>query len=552
MSKNKRQPHIGGARQQAGAPKSVSATAARKGASNLPAKAKRRLHLPLLPIPLITFVLLWAWIALWHGDEFRMIRENSFFAFDSTLMDFELGKQNGLLWTIGRGLLTTFRTPWIGGLLLSFLLTASCWMLGYVLRLKGWLRSLQYLPLAIFTGIFTYQGINNWFEAESGHVMGFPLIIFAVLALASLVVRFAFHKPAPAIVCLPKDETPRHNRLQLYAVLLVLAAPMYFGQKERPYVRPLAQMQVGVMEQDWQRVIDVAHDNDELSNRPMTAYYAMALVQSGQIGDRLFDIRIDYDSIYAFGLNQTFNNTNMYLMESDFHAGLVETSYHHAMESMAIEGPTLRNLKVMCKAAILRSEWEMADKYLTILDKVPFEGDFVRRYRPMLRDRKKVDADPEFALIRKLEPMHDTFENYLVLPVFLGYNAALTEGRSQAALLNALMVSIYTKSIPGIMARLEPLVGTTPPSSVMEVIALLSGKENGLKNAFPSTEMYMSRLANFIDETRQYVTTPEERAKHARELFPRYKGYYPFYYFFGNLKSTRKVPKDANSSAGVN
>ena len=63
----------------------------------------------------------------------------------------------------------------------------------------------------------------------------------------------------------------------------------------------------------------------------------------------------------------------MYLMECDYHAGLVQTAYHHAMESMAMEGPTLRNLKMLCMASLLRSEWEVAEKYLTILSKVPFE-----------------------------------------------------------------------------------------------------------------------------------------------------------------------------------
>ena len=43
-----------------------------------------------------------------------------------------------------------------------------------------------------------------------------------------------------------------------------------------------------------------------------------------------------------------------------------------------------------------------------------------------------------------------------------------------------------------------------------------------------------------------------DREGNARKLFEQYKGYYPYYYFFGNLKATRKSDTKASSSAGVN
>ena len=53
-----------------------------------------------------------------------------------------------------------------------------------------------------------------------------------------------------------------------------------------------------------------------------------------------------------------------------------------------------------------------------------------------------------------------------------------------------------------------------------------------------------------LGEMKPYM---KDRPGFARELFPKYKGYYPYYYFFGNLKATRKTPKNEGSStAGVN
>ena len=45
----------------------------------------------------------------------------------------------------------------------------------------------------------------------------------------------------------------------------------------------------------------------------------------------------------------------------------------------------------------------------------------------------------------------------------------------------------------------------------------------------------------------------KDRAGNAYKLFERYKGYYPYYYFFGNLKATKKgYTGEPKASAGVN
>lgn len=552
MSKNKNKQSTGGNRRQAVAPSHTTAKGVlgTKVSNQVPPKKRRTI---LLPIPVIVFLLMWIWIAWWQGDVFRMVRENSFFATDSTLMNYEMCKPYGMLWCFGRMLLTTFRYPWLGGLLLSLIITASCWLLGYAMRLKATWRWIQYLPIGVFTWIFTYNGLNNYYEAESGKVMGIPVCILFILCVWGIIIRSFSRKPSPAVIRLPKDETPLQNRMQLLIAVLAIAIPMVYGQYSRAYVRPTAQMQVGVMNQDWQRVIDVAHDNAEISTRPMAANYAIALVQTGQIAEHMFDIRLDYDSIYTCGLNgEVASNANMYEMECSYHAGMMATAYHLAMESMAMEGPTIRNLKILCKASLLQGEWAVAEKYLTILDKVPFEGEFVEKYRPMVGDTARINGDREMAMVRLTEPIRDAFENNYVKPIFLGYNATVLEARSMNALYNCLMVHIYTKTLEPFLYRTQPMAGTTPPTSFAEALTLMSGKDPNILKAFNGLNMHRDRLQAFFSDTQQYMSSPEERAKHAKELFPKYKGYYPYYYFFGNLKATKKSPQKESSNAGVN
>ncbi len=565
------------------APKHINEANGTKQRPNSSTSPKKTLlnRLPLLPIPIVSFLLIWWWAGIWQGDVFRMIRENSFFAFDQLLMQYETCKPYGMLWSAGRGLLMLFRYPILGGALLSLMLTLSCWLLGYAMRLSARWRWIQWLPLCIYTGIITYQGLNNYYEAETGMTLGIPTAILSILIVWGIIIRSFSKKDSPAMVRLPKDETRKDNYLQLAVVALIGVLPaVVFGNVYRSYVRPIASMQISVMEQDWNKVIKTAEENAEESYRPLAAQYAMALVQTGEIGDRLFNIRLDYDTLYIKGLNgEAHNALNMYQMECDFHAGLLQTAYHHAMESMAMEGPTLRNLKMLCKTCILRSEWEAAEKYLTILDRVPFEGDFVEKYRAMLHDVEAVNNDPEFAVVRELEPIHDNFENRFIQPVFLGYTSALGEGRSMSALKNSLMVNIYTKTMPQFLMRCQALVGQNPPINIGQAMALMSSKYPEVQKSFPNLSYYIPELQNFLNETNQYIQarpgiteeekaqllkmgiTPsgkdtlissENRALHARELFPRYKGYYPYYYFFGNLKATKKKDTKESSNAGVN
>jgi hypothetical protein len=62
--------------------------------------------------------------------------------------------------------------------------------------------------------------------------------------------------------------------------------------------------------------------------------------------------------------------------------------------------------------------------------------------------------------------------------------------------------------------------------------------------------MEMQRFVNFLRAVQPYM---QDRPRGGVELFDQYRGYYPYYYFFGNLKATRKRDtNEASSAAGVN
>ncbi len=507
----------------------------------------------LLPYYLVLFVLVWAWAAFWYGDVFRIAREYSFWAPDSTLMYYEEGRPWGELWKIGLALLQTYRWPMLGALLTSLFVTGSTYLVGYCLRLRGWWRLLQYLPAALLLGLTAYIGFDLYFESETGMIMGVPFLCFIVMLILAAIIRSFSKHSMPSLLKAPEGETPKQNRSHLLAALLVVLIPMGITHWMRPYVRVVTTMQRQLMEQDFKGMAKTAQDHSELSYRQIAAYYAIALVQTGRIGEDLFNIRLDYDDPYLHGFDGHGNNaSNYYMMDCDFHAGLFQTCIHHGMEQMTMNGPSIRTLKVLTKCALLNGEWEVAEKYFAILKKVPFEGQWISKYEPMLRNTEKIDSDPEFKMVRLTEPLHDSFENTYIQPTFLGYNAALLEGKSINALWNSLAVHIYTKTMPQFVRRCEPLVGSTPPRSFSEALSLMAGKDPNLMQAFPSIQNQSDRLRSFVSEIKPIPKDSTEKAEKARELFTKYKGYYPYYYFFGNLKATKKKANTGTSNSGVN
>lgn len=514
-------------------------------------RAKKRMPL-LVPVLPVLFMATYLWAAWYYGDVLHMARERSFWVADGEQMKFLLSQEFGGLWFIGRMMMQLFRYPWLGALPLALMVTWSTWCIGYGLRLGPRMRWLQYLPAGGMMLWIAYEGVNLFYENEAGAIMGIPFCATVILTVWSVMIAGFSRKKAPAVIGLPHDETPWQNMAQLLTVVLIFGIQAVVTEVWRPYTRVIARMNVCLLDNDWHGIMTTARKNADLSYRPIAADYAIALVRTGQICDRMYDIRMDYDSIYIHGRNSipTNNVLPLYQEDCDYHAGFMQTCIHHAMERVTMIGPNIHSMELLTKCALMTGETEVARKYLRILRDVPFESGFVKKYSAYADNPEMVEIDPEMASIHELEPIHDSFENSYQQPVFLGYNAVLTEGRSRNALLNSLAVNIYSKSMPAFMMRTQPLEGTLPPENVADALCLMAGKDPGIMQRFPQLQFRQQKLAGFVEAAKPYM---KDRPQWARELFGKHKGYYPYYYFFGNLKATRKTNnKTESSTAGVN
>ena len=162
-----------------------------------------------------------------------------------------------------------------------------------------------------------------------------------------------------------------------------------------------------------------------------------------------------------------------------------------------------------------------------------------------------VQADPEFAAVLKAAPYRHSFEQFFLKPGFLGYYSSLKDFKTKEALEWSTVACLYGKRMPDFLQRCSQFQDSALPKSIAEGLALQAVKQPELLQIFPQLELVVNRLDFFLNDASPYT---QDKERGAVELFERYKGFYPYYYYFGNLNNTRKSSEEelGHNNAGVN
>lgn len=495
------------------------------------------------------FVLLWIFASLVYGDVFYLCEQSSFFAFDEGQMLFILQQPFGPFAVAGRFLLLLFHYPWLGGLVWAGMLTAITWFLIYLLALRGHWRCLALLPVAVFVGWMLSLGFNLFYQHEPSVVFSIPLPVFVVLGVLSLIKFFATRGRAPQP---GQDSRQRANaRLSLNVAALVVVAVMSicaYGPNQN--VCLTCRMQRQMQHQDWNGMIETAL-RSRRPTRSIAAYHAIALVQTDQLCDRLFELRYSYADMHLHDRGGRYDSgTNYYQADCDFYTGLLCTAYHFAMERIVTDGPSVYLLRRMALCAMLNGEKNLAYKYLTILSSVPFERDFVDKVHPLVANYEAVIQNPEYKCVLDQVPVRNTFEQAFQTPIFIGYNIRLATGRSMTALHTALGACLYAKESNEFVLHTQPLAGTNAlAKNVSDAIAMLQPTDPRLQKMFPQDQWGLTQLNTFLMAAQPYV---KDRKAGAEKLFKNFHNYYPYYYYFENLPEDSLHADHQGGKGGVN
>ena len=160
---------------------------------------------------------------------------------------------------------------------------------------------------------------------------------------------------------------------------------------------------------DWNAIIQKAER--QMPDLPMSVSATnLALGMTNQLGDRAFD----FYQRGTGGLLPRFERnfaTAQLTGEIYFHLGLVNTAQRFAFEAMeAIPNynKSARVVKRLAETNLINGQYEVARKYLKILEKTVFYRPWAQRMMAMLGDENAINRHPLYGMLRQYR-LHDDF-----------------------------------------------------------------------------------------------------------------------------------------------
>lgn len=511
-------------------------------------KEKLRFSLTQIPyrwIHVLMVLFIYVFCTCIYGDLFQRAQQESFVTTNREYMTYLLRLPFGEFHWAMRFVMLVFKNVWLGGAMMTVLLVGSACCLSRIMGLsRQWKLMSFLLPLSVL-GYFVWRGTRLYFLDEPSLVVGIPLFIFLAMAVGALVVSFIRKKQSDV-------ETVTTHWSALIVVLLACVTLVSCVNWYRQNDVVCARMQNKMLQADWDGIIEDALDTDR-GSRPIAAYYAIALVQQNQLLERLFDFAFDYpqDGIDLSEKGQS--EAGLYESDCNFYAGLTNSAYRCAMDRHVMMGPSIYTYKRMLLCALLNGETLLAKRYVKALKAVPFEGDFVARYEPMIDNPELISQDPELVRVLQLAPRETNYEQRYRRPVFLGYNVGLSFGSDQT-LITSIASTLYSKDLLRFMNMavvLRQKTGGRLPAVVKQAILVFSMKHDDVKQVFPeicNDRVLTANFNAFVNEARPYL---KDKAELRKQLKKNWLGTY-FYYYYCENNEPYQVRKADSSSGGVN
>ena len=298
------------------------------------------------------------------------------------------------------------------------------------------LLSAHYLPfpmLRVVLGI-SYYRIP---ETMPYMLMAIPVVIW----IMALFIK-KLPQPKPWVAC-----------VQVLVVAVLVQVPKAFGFDARKY--DLIEYDYLVRIGDWKGVI--AKAEKRMPDLPMSVSATnLALGMTNQLGDRAFD----FYQRGTEGLLPKFERnfaTSQLTGEIYFNLGLVNTAQRFAFESMeAIPNynKSARVVKRLAETNLINGQYEVARKYLQMLEKTVFYRPWAQRTMAMLGDEKAIDAHPLYGKLRQYRLQEDFLFSDRELDKICGL-LFMHNQQNQMAAQYLLMMPLLDRDIPRFMSYVK-------------------------------------------------------------------------------------------------
>ena len=374
-----------------------------------------------------------------------------------------------LYWLIGPLVLlvAVLMTPW----------TMAVAAVLYSLALM--LLSAHYLP---FPMIRVVLGISYYRFPES-----IPYLLMVIPLVIWLLARFT-------------QKLPKPKQWVVYAQALVLALLIQVPQEgfdAKKY--ELIEYDYLVRVNDWNAII--AKAEKQMPDLPMSVSATnLALGMTNQLGDRAFE----FYQRGSEGLLPKFERnfaTSQLTGEIYFHLGLVNTAQRiafEAMEAIPNYNKSTRVIKRLAETNLINGQYEVARKYLRMLEKTVFYRPWAQRTMAMLGDEKAIDEHPLYGMLRQYRLQEDFLFSDRELDKICGLLFVHNQ-ENQMAAQYMLMIPLLERDIPRFMSYVKVVQNRIQynPRSCQEGIAFAFAQQHQQPPQGVVSPMVLQQMSDF-------------------------------------------------------
>ena len=372
---------------------------------------------------------------------------------------------------------------------------------------------------------YVYFAALPYMEFLDNSICQVPLILAAAAMVALCFLRKAGRWTVPAL---------------LGVALLAVVGGSYW---DRGFHTVLA-MERAVSEQDWDKVLKLAQKEPN-PNRIHVLYRNVALYQKGSLTEKMF---MYPDGDAPLHTRAPFPISNICGVPVLYYCGMINPCDRLAMEYSSTFCKNIHYYRYQAKTALVSGEYELARKYLDMVDANWFEGEWVRRYRAFLDNPSLMESDPEFRRLRPLlqdsptvfeasGPLQEMLYAHFSDPAYV--NESVFEWQTAFYLIQ----KDADRTLDCLFNRLEQNPEARVGTALAEGAALFASETGdpdlmrGLTSVLADKKSMLRRFSQFGADANN---ARDLDSKKTQEWFAdRYKGTYWYYYLFVDINPNR-------------
>ena len=400
------------------------------------------------------------------------------------------------------------------------------------------------LALVLLLGFAVPRLCGNWsgvfprIHRKFVYLAAFPYMEFLdnFICLVPLILAAS----ALMVLCFLK-KAGRITVTVLVAVTLLLVAG---GSNWDRGFHTVLGMEKAVSRQDWDKVLKLAK-KEKNPNRVHVLYRNVALYETGALLEKMFQYPDGDAPLHTLA---QFPISNICGVPVLYYCGMINPSDRLAMEYSSTFCKNIHYYKYQAKTALVSGEYELARKYLDMVDANWFQGDWTGRYRAFLDNPALMDADKEFLRLRPLlrnspkdfeasGPLQEMLFAHFENPDYV--NEAYYEWQTAFYLIQ----KDADRTLYSLFNRLD-LVPDAPVGMAVAEGAALFGSESGDMEVMRAiTSVLRNRnsvLQRFTQFSKAANNTRDSDSEETKEWFAaHYGGTYWYYYLFVDIYTKR-------------